>query len=90
MNIPLYGTKQAAYFFFKTFASQIMNMTYKQSKADASLYFAWIGGEMAVFVAWVNDVMVLGPPSLIEQVQGDVEKSFTCKCKGELTEQSYI
>jgi hypothetical protein len=61
-------------------------MTYKQSKADPCLYFAWIGGEMAVFVAWVDDVMVLGPPSLVEQVQRDLEKSFTCKCEGELTE----
>ena len=41
---------------------------------------------MVVFVAWVDDVMVLGPPSLVEQVQRDLEKSFTCKRKGELTE----
>jgi hypothetical protein len=64
MNVPLYGTKQAAYCFFKTFASRIKNMTYKQS-------FAWIGGKMGVFVALVDDVMVLGPPSLVEQVQHD-------------------
>jgi hypothetical protein len=86
MNVPLYGTKQAAYCFFKTFASRIKNMTYKQPNADPCLYFAWIGGEMVVFIAWVNDVMVLGPPSLVEQVQQDLEKSFTCKCEGELTE----
>jgi hypothetical protein len=86
MNVPLYGTKQAAYCFFKTFASRIKNLTYKQSKADPCLYFAWIGGEMVVFVAWVDDVMVLGPPSLVEQVQRDLEKSFTCKREGELTE----
>ena len=61
-------------------------MTYKQSKADPCLYFAWIGGEMVVFVAWVDDVMVLGPPKLVEQVQRDLEKAFTCKRKGELTE----
>ena len=41
---------------------------------------------MVVFVAWIDDVMVLGPPSLVEQVQCDIEKSFTCKRKGELTE----
>jgi hypothetical protein len=37
MNVPLFGTKQAAYCFFKTFASRIKNMTYKQSKADPCL-----------------------------------------------------
>jgi len=51
MNVPLYGTKQAVYCFFKTFTSRIKNMTYKQSKADPFLYFAWIGGGMGVFVA---------------------------------------
>jgi len=60
-------------------------MTYKQSKADRCLYYAWIGGEMVVFVAWVDDVMVLSPLSLVKQVQHDLEKSFTCKCEGELT-----
>ncbi len=61
-------------------------MTYKQSKADTCLYFAWIGGEMVVFVAWDNALMVLGPPSLVEQVQRDLVTTFTCKCEGELTE----
>ena len=32
------------------------------------------------------DVMVLGPPSLVEQVQQDLEQAFTCKHEGELTE----
>ena len=41
---------------------------------------------MVVFVAWVNDVMVLGLPSLVEHVQRDLEESFTCKGQGELTE----
>ena len=41
---------------------------------------------MTVFVALVDDVMVLGPPSLVEQVQHDLEKSFTCKPKGESME----
>jgi len=61
-------------------------MTYKQSKADPCLYFAWIGGKMVVFVTWVDGVMVLGPPSLVEQVQRDLEKSFTCKCEGKMRE----
>ena len=61
-------------------------MTYKQSKADPCLYFAWIDGDMVVFVAWVDDVMVLGPPVFVKQAQQDLEKAFTYKRKGELTE----
>jgi hypothetical protein len=48
--------------------------------------FAWIGSKMVVFAAWANDVMVLSPLSLVEQVKRDLKKSFTCKCKGELME----
>jgi hypothetical protein len=61
MNVLLYGAKQAAHCFFKTFAKRIKNLTYKQPKSYPCLYFAWIGGEMVVFVAWVDGVMVLGP-----------------------------
>ena len=35
MSIPLYGTKQAGYCFFKTFASRIKNMTYKYKQSKA-------------------------------------------------------
>ena len=52
MNIPLYATKQTADCFFKMFAVQIKNMTYKQSKADPCLYFAWKGGEMLCLLIW--------------------------------------
>jgi hypothetical protein len=44
LNVPLYGTKQAAYCFFKTFATHIKNVNYKQSKADPCLYYGWING----------------------------------------------
>jgi hypothetical protein len=67
-------------------AAHIKNVTYKQSHADPCLYYGWINREMVVFVAWVDDVMVLGPPKLVEQVQQDLEKAFMCKREGELTE----
>ena len=85
MNVPLYCTKQVVYCFFKTFVKHVKNMTYKQSKADPCLYFAWIDGAMVVLVAWVDDVMVLGPLLLVEKVQQDLETAFTCKCEGKLT-----
>ena len=94
MNVRLYGTKQAAYCFFKKFALRIKNVTYKESKADPCLYFAWIGGEMIVFVAWVDDVMVLGPPSLVQQVQRDLGKVFRLQTRrgidGIRGQQAYI
>ena len=86
MNVPMYGTKQAAYCFFKTFAKQVKNKKYQQSKADPCLYYVWIGTELVVMVAWVDDVMILGTPELVDKVQRDLESVFTCKHKGELSE----
>jgi hypothetical protein len=37
-------------------------------------------------VAWVNDVMILGAPAMVEQVQQDLEEAFMCKRERELTE----
>ena len=85
MNVPLYGTKQVAYCFFQMFARHTKKMMYKQSKADPCLYFSWIDNALAVFIAWVDDVMVLGSQLLVKQVQHDLENSFTCKREGEIT-----
>ena len=85
INVLLYGTKQAAYCFFKTFAKEVKNMMYKQSKADLCLYFAWIDGNMIMLVMWVDDIIVLRPPLLVEKVQQDLEKAFTCKGEMEMT-----
>ena len=78
MNVPIYATKLASYCFFKTFKKYVRNMTYKQSQADPCLYFAWRDNVMVVLVAWVDDVMILGPPNMVEQAQQDLERAFTC------------
>ena len=60
-------------------------MKYTQSCADLFLYYAWFENQLVVLVAWVDDVMILGPPAMVEQVQKDLEEVFTCKQEGELT-----
>ncbi len=40
---------------------------------------------MAVLVAWMDDVMILGPPNMVELAQQDLERAFMCKCFKELT-----
>ena len=53
---------------------------------DLSLYFAWVKNALVVLVAWIDDVMILGPPAMVEQVQKDLEVAFTCKQEGKLKE----
>jgi hypothetical protein len=40
---------------------------------------------MVVFVAWVDDIMILETQLLIEEVQHDLEMTFMCKWEGEIT-----
>jgi hypothetical protein len=47
-----------------------MSITYEQSKVDPCLYFSWEGNTFIILVAWVDDVMILGPPVLVEKVKG--------------------
>ena len=63
-----------------------MKMTYKQSKVDPCLYFSCVDNVLDMFIAWVDDVIVLGSSLLVEQVQCDLEKAFTCKHEGKITE----
>ena len=85
MNVLIYGTKQVAYCFFKTFKKHVRNITYEQSQADPCLYFA-SDNTLVILVAWVDDVMILGPHNMVEQAHQDLERAFMCKHKGELME----
>lgn len=42
INIPLYGAKQMAYCFFKTYTKHVKKMMSKQSKSDLCVYFVWV------------------------------------------------
>jgi hypothetical protein len=59
---------------------------YEQSKADTCLTFSWEGNTLVVLVAWVDDVMILGPLEHVEMVQEQLKKAFMCKHKGALLE----
>ena len=83
MNLPIYGTKQETYCFFKMFKKHIKNMRYEQLQADPCLYFVWCDNTLVIVVAWIDDIMILGPPNIVEQAQRDLETAFTCKCNGE-------
>ena len=41
LNVPIYGTKQAASCFYKQLVKRTADCGYKRSKADPCLYFVW-------------------------------------------------
>ncbi len=41
LNAQIYGTKQAAFYFYKTLVEKVKYCKYERSKADPCLYFRW-------------------------------------------------
>ena len=50
LNAPIYGTKQAAFCFYKTLVEKIKDSKYERSKADPCLYYRWKNGRLALMV----------------------------------------
>jgi hypothetical protein len=44
-------------------------MRYKQSQADPCLYFAWVENALIILVAWVDDIVIIGPPAIRAPVE---------------------
>ena len=82
LNVPIYGTKQAAHCFYKALVKKVKENKYEQSKADTCLFYCWVDGRRVVFVSWVDDIMACGEPDDVKQLVKDLEDSFECKCEG--------
>ena len=86
LNVPIYGTKQAAHCFYKTLVKRTGERGYQRSKADPCLHFVWHNGKLGVMVSWVDDLLIMGEEQIMQMVEQDLDKSFTCKSEGELKE----
>jgi hypothetical protein len=62
LNVPIYGTKQAAHCFCQTLVKKLKDRNYNRSKADPCLYYIWQNGKLVVMLSWVDDVLALGCP----------------------------
>ena len=51
MNVPIYGTKQAAHCFYKALVEKVEDRKYSRSKADPCLYCIWKNGRLAVMLS---------------------------------------
>ena len=60
LNVPIYGTKQAANCFYQRLVEEVEDRNYKRSQADPCLYYSWTDGRLFLMVSWVDDLLVLG------------------------------
>lgn len=54
----LYGLKQNAYVFWKSFVMAFRHMTFERSKADPCLFFKWTEHGLVLWVTWVDDCLL--------------------------------
>ena len=86
LNVPLYGTKQAAHCFYAALVEAIKKRQYARSKADPCLYYVTVDGQLALMVSWVDDLILLGPQKVVDVMKKDLGEAFVCKAEGPLKE----
>ena len=84
MNVPLYGTKQAAHCFYATLVDEVKKRDYKRSKAYPCLYYVITDGRLALIVSWVDDLILMGCQRDVDMMKEDLNKAFVCKAEGKL------
>lgn len=59
---------------------------FKRSKANPCLFYAWRNEGLVIWVGWVNDNMVIGPPDIVDKEKDMMKKDFDCDDLENLTE----
>ena len=65
---------------------KVKDSKYERSKADPCLYFQWKNGRLALMVSWIDDILAIGHPEDIKEMEADLNKAFVCKSEGRLPE----
>ncbi len=86
LNVPINGIKQAAHCFYQTLVKKVKDRDYNQSKADPCLYYIRRNGRLAVMLSWVDDILALGYPDDVKQIEADLQRAFVSKSEGEMKE----
>jgi hypothetical protein len=82
----IYGLKQAEKSFFVEAENALEDMDYDQSKAAYCLYFSWTVVGLILWIAWVDDCVVLGEVTGVKAAKEQMKSGFDCDHLGELTE----
>jgi hypothetical protein len=64
LNVPIYGTKQAAHCFYQTLVKKVKDRNYNRLKADPCLYYIQKSNRLAIMLSWVFDILASGHPEM--------------------------
>lgn len=85
MNVPIYGTKQAANCFYDRLVKLIKDVI-ARSDADPCMFFVWRQGRLTLMLSWVDDMAVFGKPEDVEAVRKHLHSVLECKDEGAMSE----
>ena len=85
MRKSLYGLKQASRNWYHKFATFLVNLNFRQSKADHSLFLYNDKSVMIVVLIYVDDVIITGNClTKIQEVKRKLDHEFSIKDLGVL------
>lgn len=82
----IYGLKQAARAFWKRLCEAFKNMSFKRSKADPCLHFAWTILGLILWLSWVDDLFTTGNAQGVKKAKMQMKEHFECDDQGEMQE----
>jgi ribonuclease BN (tRNA processing enzyme) len=89
MKVPIYGTKQAAEFFYKELVKKSKEKGYERTNADFTLFKSWTEeGHLLVFAVWVDDIIAFGTRADLDALKADITSAF--EAKAELVFNEYV
>jgi hypothetical protein len=85
LHRSLYGLKQSPRAWFDRFRRAIIQMGYKQSNADHTLFYKHNGDKLAILIVYVDDIIITGSDDHeIGRLKVNLAKEFEVKDLGQL------
>ncbi len=83
---PIYGLKQAGLYYYSKAKRAMQANGFKQSNADPCPFFKWRPEGVVIWLTWVDDNLVIAPPSIVEEEKGMMRQHFKCDDIGDSNE----
>ncbi len=62
----IYGLKQSGLYYYRKAKRAMQLNGFERSKADSCLFYAWHTEGLVIWVTWVEDNVVIVPPSIVD------------------------
>jgi hypothetical protein len=74
----IYGLCHSAYAFWRMLLAVFRLMGFERSKVDPCLYYNWTRNGLVLWVAWVNDCLVVGTKEAVAIAKKQLTSKFDC------------